>query len=96
MNCESKDYYTYPPGTIRVNSQGSVVLASPQDPLYSLISLSANEYWDEPSRTWKPIDVVGSNEFFSSVHESDVLDEKYVRAIEVFMLEEDKTKKDGA
>ncbi len=44
----------YPPGTLKM--QGSPDLTvSPQDPLYSLVSLLATEYWDCDTNTWLPI-----------------------------------------
>jgi hypothetical protein len=45
----------YTSGTIRLNANGRIIMASPKDPLYSLVTMVANEYWDDTSCTWKPI-----------------------------------------
>lgn len=51
MNCEN-----YPAGTLRRNVPGKeILIAWPKDPLYSTVTMVANEYWDVDSGSWRAI-----------------------------------------
>lgn len=45
-----------PPGTLRArDEQGKWMVASPQDPTYSTMSMIATEFWDVENQNWMPI-----------------------------------------
>lgn len=44
------------PGTLRAkDEQGKWMVASPQDPTYSTMTMIATEFWDVENQNWMPI-----------------------------------------